>query len=271
MIDITGGHTLTYIPAMTTEKTTTAQDRVRDRMQEICDSTTVVLCRPLYGGNVGSCCRAMHNFGFRHLRLVAPRAEIGLEARKMAMYSQDILESAEIYDTLGDAIAGMDVTIGTTRRLGKRRSRFFTPRDAAVQFAGLGTQKKRAIVFGAEDSGLANEEIDLCDWLVCISTMTAFDSLNLSHAVAVVLYEFNTQMAIAHARKDCDRQHGEGLALHIEKLLRASGFLPEKTDPRRVMLSLRKIIERAGLTRREIHMLHAILGVVESRIDPPSG
>lgn len=227
--------------------------------------TTVVLVGTLYGGNLGSAARAMHNFGFSRLRLVAPRADAdGDDARKMAMESRDILNGARKFDTFEAAVSDADITVGTTRRKGRRRGRYFTPPEMAAALGALDVSKKVAIIFGPEDTGLSNPDIKLCDWLVTIDTRSDFDSLNLSHAVAVVLYEIHRTFHSEAPAADTQTKLEEGLIQHVEELLRDTGFLTPKRDPKRILLSLRRMIRRAGMSKNEINLIHAIMRRVEN-------
>lgn len=250
---------------------------MKKAFQNLADRTTVVLVGTLYGGNLGSVARAMHNFGFERLHLVAPEADINADdARKMAMESKDILDGAVRFDTLtaavADAVADAGITIGTTRRKGRRRGRYFTPPEMAEALAALDGEKKVAVIFGPEDAGLSNDDIKLCDWLVTIDTRSDFDSLNLSHAVAVILYEIHRAFYAGAAAKGAQTKLEEGLLEHAEELLRETGFLtpardPQSPrDPKRVMLSLRRMIRRAGMSKNEINLIHAAIRHIEKQL-----
>lgn len=235
--------------------------------KQLADRTTVVLVSTRYGGNIGAVARAMHNFGFARLRLVSPRGGIDEDARRLAVYSGEILDRTEIYDTFETAIAGADIIAGTTRRMGKRRGRFFRPPQFAGEMLGLPSDKNVALVFGAEDTGLTNEQLDLCNRLVTIPTASEFDSLNLSHAAAVVLYEISRCFDFS-PREKAERERGvEELLIHFEQSLRAARFLPPEGDPLRVMLSLRGMLSQAGWSRRETELMHAILQRFERAMD----
>lgn len=246
---------------------------MKKAFENLASRTTVVLVGTLYGGNLGSVARVMHNFGFGRLHLVAPEADTGSDdARKMAMESKDILSGAVRFATLVEAVADADITIGTTRRKGRRRGRYFTPPEMAGALTALDGAKRVAVIFGPEDAGLSNDDIRLCDWLVTIDTRTDFDSLNLSHAVAVILYEIHRGFHAGAASKAAQTKLEEGLLEHAEELLRETGFLTptrdsqSPLDSKRVMLSLRRMIKRAGMSKNEINLVHAIIRHVEQLI-----
>jgi len=231
----------------------------------VASRTSVVLVGTLYGGNIGAVARVMNNFGFSDLRLVSPVAGLEGEAEKLAMNSKDILRSARVYEKLEDAVGDADVTVGTTRRLGRHRSSFFTPPAMAGAVAGLRAERKAAIVFGPEDAGLSNDHIDMCDWLVTIRTESEFDSMNLSHAVAVTLYEISRFFSEAEKGRIEHTKMVDGLLGHLEDLLRSVSFIPAGRDSKRVMLTLRRMLDRAGWSRSEIDLFHSILAAIEKK------
>ena len=153
---------------------------------------SVVLVEPLYGGNIGSVARLMMNFGIKDLILVNP-PEFDSEARMMAVHARHLMENARVVHEFSklkdeyDFLAGMTAVIATDSN--SIRTPIF-PEDLA---ASLDTDAKIALVFGREDHGLSNEEIAQCDMLVTIPTHEEYKSMNLSHSVAVVLYELTRQ------------------------------------------------------------------------------
>ena len=149
----------------------------------------VVLVRPEHEGNVGAVARAMANFGFSKLVLVRPEANHrGDAAVARAKHAWGILDEAEVVDSLEDA--GCDWLVATSGKLGADTN---IPRVALQpwQLAGkvTGARKTVGVVFGPESKGLLNEEVEGCDAMVSIPTDGGYPVLNLSHAVAIVLYE----------------------------------------------------------------------------------
>jgi TrmH family RNA methyltransferase len=149
----------------------------------------VVLVRPLHDLNVGSACRAMKNFGCTDLRLVAPEARLGFQARLYAKHSEEVLSGAKAYDTLAEAVEGCDAIVGTTGA----PARFASKLRFCVPLPRLPGKLKGchnvALVFGSESNGLTEEESKECDFFATIPASPEHAVLNLSHAVAVVLYE----------------------------------------------------------------------------------
>ncbi|ADG12936.1 TrmJ/YjtD family RNA methyltransferase [Methanocaldococcus infernus] len=150
----------------------------------------VILVHPKYGGNVGSVARVMKNFGFKELRIVGDRKIINDEAKMMAVHAKDILEKAKFYETFDSAIEDLDFIIATSGARGGDRNLKrvpITPRELAEKIKEV--RGNIGLVFGREDDGLYNEELDKCDLLVSIPTSEEYPIMNLSHAVAVILYE----------------------------------------------------------------------------------
>ena len=153
-----------------------------------------MLCRPEEARNVGSVCRAMKNMGFCDLRIVGQKEDFDeRQVRTLALEAFDVWEGAAFFPPsaqgLEAAIADCSIAAGTTRRRGKRRKGIsFTPEQLAENLAASGAEAKAAIVFGNERTGLTCEELSACSLSVCIPANPEFASLNLSHAVQVVLY-----------------------------------------------------------------------------------
>jgi TrmH family RNA methyltransferase len=233
--------------------------------EQLAGRTAVVLVGTLYGGNVGSTARVMNNFGFADLRLAEARAGIDDDARRMAVHSEPVLDGARTFGSLADALADADVAIGTSRRAGRRRARRFDAPEMAKAIRTLPAGKRIALVFGPEDAGLSNEHLDRCDWLVTIPAGSRFDSLNLSHAAAVVLYEIHRSYLADTPERSGDSQLLGGLFDRLEATLRGIGFLNSASDPKRVMIALRRMIERGKWSRSEIKLFHAILNYIDKR------
>lgn len=144
----------------------------------------VVLVRPMQSGNVGSVCRVMANFGFDDLVLVEPRGFDPDRARWMAPGAAELVDSAAIVGSVAEAVQGCTVVLGTTTRDRRWHRPQLNPESAALRL--LDAAPTAAILFGPEDAGLSNQDLLPCEAVVTIPT-ASLESLNLSHAVAVVL------------------------------------------------------------------------------------
>lgn len=235
-------------------------------MKEHLDRITVVLSHPLHPGNVGSVARAMKNMGLHRLRLVNPcdhRAEI---ANWMAVSAKEILDQAEVFDGLSSALADMRLVVGT---IPPNRPRFqgetHSPGDLATRLAAVHSGDRIALLFGTEDNGLSNSELDFCHEFVTIPSHPAFPSLNLSQAVMVVAYEIFTSEGCegrGEGRSVADTRSQERMFAQMEETLIRIGFLDRK-NPRHIMRDLRRIFGRARLDEREVKILRGILRQVD--------
>jgi tRNA/rRNA methyltransferase len=150
---------------------------------------SVVLIEAEHPGNVGSVARVMANFGVKELVLIQPKCRINDESRRLAKNANYILDKAKIN---GFSILGKyDYLVGTTSKLGTDynipRSPM-TPEQLAQKLKGI-KNKKIALILGRESEGLRNNEVKLCDFMVTIPTSRSYKALNVSHALAVLLYE----------------------------------------------------------------------------------
>jgi TrmH family RNA methyltransferase len=151
---------------------------------------TIVLVRPQYAGNIGSVCRAMKNMGLTRLNLVSPEQQpLSAEARMMATSAKDILQKAKIFSSLEDALKGFRWIAGTSARKGINRGPFVSPREVCPEIIQHARSIPVAILFGPEDRGLTNRELDPCHALIAIPTHPGLSSLNLAQAVILVCYE----------------------------------------------------------------------------------
>ncbi len=226
---------------------------------------SIVLVRPLFSGNLGSVARAMKNMGLKDLRLVAPQAAPrDFEAQKMAAHAKDLLKSAKIFSSLPDAVKGFHLIVGTSRRKGKERGNWTEPRAFATALSKLPARQKVAILFGAEDSGLSNEEVTLCQRMICIPSHAGFGSLNLAQAVMVVAYE--CFLATLDGKKTPNLpaeerpsrlEHVEGMYADLKALLGETGFL-DKHNPEHLMRLIRNLFNRAHPTEREVRIVRGI-------------
>ena len=224
----------------------------------------IVLVEPLYSGNVGSVARVMKNFGFSELVLLSP-CEIDMPARVMSVHAYDIIENARIEFSLSDALKGSNIIVGMTGNPGRTDNKHFripaySPRQLKEKLTG--NNGIISLVFGREDAGLRNEELELCDIIVNIPTSQVYQSMNLSHAVAVVLYELSDIKA--GDRYIADHFDIELLYGHIDEVLDDIEYKEYKEDKTKLMLS--RILGRAELTAREVQTLRGILRRIQWKL-----
>jgi tRNA/rRNA methyltransferase len=222
----------------------------------------IILVRPQGQMNIGSVARAMKNMGLKELAVVDPVVSpLHVDAFLMAVRAHDVLGNALIFPQLSDAIADCTWVIGTTRRRGKRREKVIDPRQMGVEIAGIAQQNKVAVVFGPEDRGLSNRDLDLCQRLVTIPAHEEYGSLNLAQAVMVICYEiylaFWHEEPLSRPPRLATSGELEGMYRHMEEVLLRIGFL-DQNNPKRMMAALRRIFSRAQLDAREVQVLRGI-------------
>jgi len=221
----------------------------------------IILVGTLKSGNVGSVARAMKNMGLAHLKLADAQCELDEQARWMATHAGDVLENARMYPNMREAIADAQYVIGTTAR--DRRTRtLLTPATMAEKVLRLVPANRVAIVFGREDSGLSNDELELCDDVMNIPTAPEMASLNIAQAVMVVAYELFCRAESQEPAKSVDRlassAQQQEMYDHLRTLLLDIGFLNPQ-NPEVVLGKIKRLLTRAGLTAKDVTMLRGIV------------
>ena len=223
----------------------------------------IVLVAPLYAANIGSTCRAMANCGLTHLSLVAPQCVDGWpEAERLACHADNILNAAQRFDSLPDALADVSLAVGTTARGGLYRQHVQQPRGfmpKLLEQAGRGARV--ALVFGREDSGLSNEEVLCCNHLLQIPTHPGYSSLNLAQAVLLCCHELflatdsyepaqeKSGFAPIRLREQC-------LSMWRDMLLLTGFMPPEKAD--HMMQAFQRIFSRGAETCDDVNILMGV-------------
>ena len=160
---------------------------VPDRLQY--ENLCVVLVAPRNPLNIGAAARAMSNFGFSQLRLVAPY-ELSFREAQSAVGAQDILGSATVFQTVADAIADCSLVVGTTVGRARELQQVIHPLQDGAQLVRRQLVRSRvALLFGSEKRGLSNDDFSHCNWLMRIPTRDPHPSMNLGQAAAVCLWE----------------------------------------------------------------------------------
>ncbi|MBI5158854.1 TrmJ/YjtD family RNA methyltransferase [Candidatus Micrarchaeota archaeon] len=159
-------------------------------MKDIFSRVRVVLVEPEYEMNLGYCARVCANFGFEKLFIVNPKCSIGFVAKKYSKHAVKLLEGARIVKTLSEATQGCEFVVGTSAVLKRGRSVLrnpISPRAFVEKIRNV--DGEFALLIGREGTGLSKREIDACDLLVRIPASFKYSTLNVSHALAVLLYE----------------------------------------------------------------------------------
>lgn len=235
-------------------------------MQEriVLDHITILLVRPRFPENIGSVARAMKNMGFHRLTIVEGCSPLHMNAYKLASGAEEILERAEEFPSLKEAIAGMNCVVGTTSRQGRERSPLLTPKELAKRLIPLSQHHFIGLVFGSEKEGLTNQELSLCHLYVRIPSSQSFPSLNLAQAVMVLCYELfvsSTPPQEVNVRLASSEQM-EKMFDHMERTLLHIGFLEPK-NPQRIMRTLRRLFGRSQMEERDVRILQGLWSKVD--------
>ncbi len=237
------------------------------------DPTRFVLVQTSHAGNVGSAARAMKVMGFTDLVLVQPRFDDVLrreETLALASGAVDILQRARTVATLAEALDGIThacATAMTPRDFGPPTT---TPREHFTTLAA-GTERV-AFVFGPERTGLSNDDVYRCHTCLSIPTHPDYGSLNLAQAVQLIAYDWRQALggfAVAPRTTDAslaDAGAVQGLLEHWQQTLVAIGYL-DPAAPKKLMPRLNQLLNRAGLTQQEVHILRGIARAAQKQRD----
>jgi TrmH family RNA methyltransferase len=235
-----------------------------DGANEGADLSTVrfVLVGPQSGGNVGAAARALKNLGFSRLDLVAPECDpLGDEARMMAVAADDLLRGARVHSDLDAALEGAAAVVGTSRREGKHRRPHYRLDDLAPRLGRLVSAGDLAFVFGREDSGLTDAELDRCTHLAHFLSSESFPSFNLAQSVLLAAYTLRLSLGGTSPEPPlgplADHASREAAYRHLEAALRSIGFLHEDTAEG-MMRRIRRILGRADLTPGDVQVVRGI-------------
>ena len=226
----------------------------------------LVMVRPRGSGNIGSVARAMKNLGAKELAIVGKARTRSFWARAMAAHGRDVLAETKCYESIRAAIADCTLVGGTTCRSGLYRSHSQTPREVGLEIVGAAQKGKVALLFGPEDHGLSNKDLEHCQLLVTIPTHPEYQSLNVAQAAVICLYELYIA-ALKPSSVDEGIQRAE--AEPIERLfdimrdsLLKIGFL-DSENPEHMLLAFRRIFGRAGLEDKDVRILTGMFRQIE--------
>jgi len=231
----------------------------------------IILVNTSHPGNIGSAARAMKTMGLEELYIVAPKRYPAMEATMMAAGADDILEKAKLVDTLDEALKDCQLILGTSARDRSLPWPMQWPHEAGEKIAENCDKKKIAVLFGREDKGLKNEELQRCHYHIQIPANPDYTSLNLAQAVQVIAYEIRKNfLKVEPAPKGYDTeladQHMmELLFQHLEQMLYDVEFLDPKT-PNRVMPRLRRLLNRSEPDTTEVNILRGMLTEIQKKL-----
>lgn len=232
----------------------------------------IVLVETTHPGNIGAVARAMKNMKMNNLCLVAPKIFPCADATSRASGADDILANASVCQSLQEALANCQVVMGASARCRTISWPEITPRECARKVIIDEPGQQVAIVFGRENSGLKNHELDLCHFLLRIPCNSEYSSLNIAAAVQIVCYEL---FIAADLQQDTPIVGDKGEAplatvaqmesfyTHLYQTLTEIGFMhPDKSKS--IMRRLRRIYNRIQLDTKELDILRGILRMSHS-------
>ncbi|WP_293912476.1 RNA methyltransferase [Deinococcus sp.] len=244
----------------------------------------VVLVSPKTSGNVGAAARAMLNMGADDLRIVAPRCDYrDSGSRAMAVHAAKLLEEARVYATLAEAIADRDLVVGTSARL---RAVLSAPQHPAGLRPLVRDSAAPALVFGPEESGLSNADLELCRLTMQIPT-AEYASLNLAQAVLLSCYEFlqsaasqgagseatSANLAASQGQPEAappERQAAissemEGLYAHLRDVMLLTGYT-DAVRARHTLRLWRVALDKATFSPSEVRLVRGLLRQVQWKV-----
>ena len=233
----------------------------------------IVLVRPQLGENIGKAARAMLNFGLTEMRLVAPRdGWPNPSAGPAAAGADTVLEHAEVFETLADAVADCANVYATTVRKRGVTKPVVTPEEAAQ--AILREPGRSAIVFGPERSGLETEEVALARSILTVPINPEFASLNLAQAVILCAYEWSRHLGLAQPPAEAllppaPQDELEGVIAHFEALLAPRNYFFPESRAEASRRTLRNMLTKPGWNSLELRTLRGVLSALEKRTPKP--
>ncbi|HEX4880111.1 MAG TPA: RNA methyltransferase [Limnobacter sp.] len=256
-------------------------------------SISIVLVKTSHPGNVGSVARAMKTMGLHDLRLVAPKtADIAADPEAIALASgaADVLAQSRVYPNLPEALVDCQRAYALSARLRELGPALQSPAQAAVEaLEGVGQGVHAAFVFGAERTGLSNEEVQRCNRQVYIPSNPVYNSLNLSQAVQIVCYALrvasdagrvdvpqvpNPEKREVNPPKLASVKAVDDLHTHWLQAMEAVDFL-NPSKPKKLVQRLGRLLGKAQLEQEEVDMLRGflndVLRVAGGRLYPHEG
>jgi TrmH family RNA methyltransferase len=239
----------------------------------VLNNIQIILVGITHPGNIGAAARAMKTMGLSQLRLVQPKHFPSAEATARATGADDILVNAQCFETFEESLHDCHIIFGASARQRAIAWPTLTPKACAEK--ALECADNVAIVFGREHSGLTNQELDLCNYLVQIPTNPTFRSLNVAAAVQILAYE----LRIKHEENDKSSAKtvfpkfyppasAEAMAQfyqHLEQALIEIGFLKPQ-NPRQLMRHLHRLFNRVQLLDSEVSLLRGILTAAQKNV-----
>ena len=244
-----------------------------DENNKILSNIKIVLVQTSHPGNIGAAARAMKNMGISDLALVNPLNFPCAEATSRASGADNVLSNATVHSSLKEALAPCELVLGASARIRHLGWSEVGPKKGSELVVSAAKNAPVALVFGRENSGLTNEELELCHHLLHIPTNPNFSSLNVASAVQVLCYELYSAVLgeqVIEVPEPEDRpatsQEFEGFFDHLLSTLEKTEFL-QLYKTKRLQQRIRRIFYRSELNRTEVNILRGILTAMSNKLD----
>ena len=236
----------------------------------------IVLVEPSHPGNIGAVARAMKNMALAELVLVRPKAFPHPEATARASGAGDILQRTKVVETVGDAVGDCGFVAATTSRPRDQNFRALDVHEAGPRIFEMSTRGPAAVLFGAERTGLTNEELALAHLLIRIPANPDYPSLNLAMAVQLVCYElFRAAGSPASVRPLSELpvplasgEEMERFYTHLQQVMEEVDFRDRTQGGTHLMTRIRRLFQRCEMDQNEVNILRGLLTSVQSRRRP---
>ena len=232
----------------------------------------IVLVETSHPGNIGSVARAMKNMGLSNLVLIKPKKFPHQEATALAGNATDILDRAQVFDSIEKAIQSSKVIYATSARERSIEWPILSAKDAASEIHSLAAEEiKVSILFGREDRGLTNEELGLCNFHVHIPTDPDYSSLNLAQAVQILVYEIRVASLSDTEDKNywdvelANTQQTEMLINHMDELMQQVEFY-DVDNPRKLLLRVRRFFKRSNIDVMEANIFRGLFATIQKKL-----
>jgi tRNA/rRNA methyltransferase len=231
-----------------------------------------ILVNPQLGENIGACARALKNFGFSNLNIVAPRDPWpNTKARMTSVGAYNIIKKTKIYKNVYDAVKNFDLIFASTARKRDVNKKHIS----IINFVKLLSKYKETnigIMFGPEASGLTNHDLSLSNFIIQIPTSKKLTSLNLSHAVIVICYEIYKSLNFNQFKKEkiltklTSKSSIRNLIKFLEKMLDHKKFFNPPEKKKSMILNINNIFGRLELSDKELRILFSIFSSINRKL-----
>ena len=235
----------------------------------------IVLVNTAHPGNIGGAARAMKNMGLTQLCLVEPREYPAPRAVWRAAGARDILTDAQVVSSVDEAIADCSLVIGTSARGRRIPWPLINPRECGERVWVEAQSHKVAILFGREDRGLTNDELQKCHYHVHIPSNPDYSSLNLATAVQVLAYEVRMASLADEQGNlpelgDWDQppvtaEALENFHVHLAETMGDLDFY-DPDNPKQLLTRMRRLFNRLRMDQMEVSILRGLLSAVQRKI-----